>query len=336
MIFVNSDEIKEHTKFLSLIVNDKTVNFCKEQNNIYLVVLDKNNETFLITNYDTIEHFNNEKWDLETLRNSIKNFIENYTPKSFYNEIVVSNKELECYLALLNMKNGSFAFKNHFKEIPNWGLSDFSFEIKTPSFFNAMKNGIPSSSEKYIFAIQKNMDDTISPKLTWHDTSYILKKFNIERIIKDLEAIVKNEKNVEGYYKISRGYNVNGTKNPNDIYIGKTEFEKSVHLLKESPNIQGLMMFREHIERNRVIMKKEWINDKDSFIISENGYVINSSIPYDQLPGNAIVYVSKEDVYCENGQYLANNVYVKNDLKTKDTFVNFINQEGENVYDLQK
>lgn len=345
MIFVD-DKIENSVCFLNLKIDESNVDFYKKQNDIFIVVLNNNNEILFSSKYDTIEHFNKEQWDEGTLRNAMRNYIANYKTEPMYEDAIINNEDLEKYLTLLNIEGGEKSFRYNLKKTPILQLCDFEFDISTPSFSKAMRNGVSPYDEKYTFEVQKNRDNTISPSITWHNNRSILKTFDIDRLAKDFEIIVENEKNVDDIYKITKGYNIEGKKIKNNIYIGKDGFEESVKLLKENQTIDGLQIFRNNLLKSRIAMKKEWLEDKYSFIVSKDGYQIkeddiNKNIPFERLPGNAIVYVSKEDIFYENGNYYANKIYTKNDLKsfvfdkTKDYGNESENEEkGDDNYDL--
>lgn len=343
MIFVKESlDIQKSEHFLNLEVDNKIIDFYKTQKNVFVVVSDANNNIIFSNKYDTIEHFNKEQWDEGTLRNAMKNYIANYKPEPTYENAIIKDEDLEKYLILLNIEGGEKSFRYNLKKTPIFQLCDFEFNILTPSYSKAMWEGIPAFDEKYIFGVQKNKDNTIAPSITWHDNHSILKTFDIDRLVKDFESIVKNEENIDETYTITKGYNIEGKKIRNNIYIGKDGFKESVKLLKENPTIEGLQIFRDSLLNNRIVMKREWLEDKYSFIVNKDGYQIkeddiNKNISFDKLPGNAIVYVSKEDVFYENGNYYANKIYTKNDLKSFvfDKMKDYQNEEkGDKNYDL--
>lgn len=340
MIFIDELQTNNYNDFLVLEVDDFVVKFHTKQDNVFINVFDFEENELFSSIYDTIGHFNKEQWDEITLRNAMRNYIVNFQKTHLYDKVRISKDDLDKYITLFNIKGGETSLQNNFKKIPILQLCDFSFEIQTPSFRQAMNEGNPPYSEKYKFELQKNRDNSVSPRVVWHDTIYIWQEFDIKRFVNDLEKIIENERTVDEIYKITRGYEIDDKEISNAIYIGKNGFEKSVKILKNNPTIEGLKEFRTSLEEHRILMKKEWIKNPESFIVSPNGYEfkednIQNGISYEHIPGGAIVCIKQEDVYLKNGKYYTNKIYTKNDLEKMvlNLTKNYI-EEGENDYDL--
>lgn len=338
MIFIDELQTNNYNDFLVLEVDNFVVKFYTKQNDVIVKVFDSQEKELFTSVYDTIGHFNKEQWDEVTLKNAMRNYIVNFQKTHLYENVTISKNDLDKYLIFFNIKGGELAFQNNFRKTPMLQLCDYSFEIQTPSYRQAMNKGVSPFSEKYKFGLQKNRDNFVSPRVVWHDTTYIWQEFNIKKLVDDLEKIIDNERIVDEIYKISKGYEIDGKSN--SIYIGKKGFEESVKILKENPTIEGLKMFRESLEENRILMKKEWIKNPESFIVNQDGYEfkedkIQEGICYEHIPGGAIVCIKQEDIYSKNEKYYTNKVYTKNDLEKMilDITKNYI-EEGEDSYDL--
>lgn len=341
MLFVDTNcKVEKSERFLQLMVDKYEVSFYAIKDSVYVVVSNKNNEAFISTVYDTIEHFNSEQWDEHTLANAMRNYIASHKNAS------KEYARLDCvdfdgYVALIGIEGGEKQLPRKLLETPAGDVCEFFFEIKTPSFFKAMKQGISPYDEKYTVCVRKNYDGTISPVITWHDTSVLLKSLDIDKIASNLLSILEYEKNSDGIYKVSRGYGAGGCKIRDAINIGSKEFEKSVELLVKNPTVEGVVEFRASLESNRIATSREWLANKHSVEVSKDGFEIGDSTPYDQLPGNAVVYVAKEDTRLEGNKFYANKVYTKRDFGKKCELDEFIKNNSnlkkeDKSYDLQE